>query len=79
MKKPSLYFFFAPYNPEWHNIRVEDLVRHGLGLGLYKEIQSMEDGRNRVESLIYELKSYFLLLDSNRKGSVKMHDVIRDT
>ncbi|KAL6207686.1 hypothetical protein ACLB2K_018640 [Fragaria x ananassa] len=60
------------------DIRIEVLVRYGLGLGLLKGVDSMVEGRNRMETLVQTLKSRFLLLDSNKKGCVKMHDVVRD-
>ncbi|XP_004292886.1 PREDICTED: disease resistance protein At4g27190-like [Fragaria vesca subsp. vesca] len=60
------------------DIVIEDLVRYGLGLGLFEDIDSMVEGRNRVETLVQTLKSRFLLLDSDEKEYVRMHDVVRD-
>ncbi|EXB66982.1 putative disease resistance protein [Morus notabilis] len=73
----SLFLFCCLY-PEGSDIRVEDLVRHGVGLQLYEGITSMEEGRDHVGALIEELKNRSLLLDSNKKECVKMHDVVRD-
>nr|XP_011459040.1 PREDICTED: disease resistance protein At4g27190-like isoform X4 [Fragaria vesca subsp. vesca] len=60
------------------HIVIEDLVRYGLGLGLFEDIDSMVEGRNRVETLVQTLKSRFLLLDSDKEEYVRMHDVVRD-
>ncbi|KAF3438242.1 hypothetical protein FNV43_RR21003 [Rhamnella rubrinervis] len=38
----------------------------------------MEEARNRAHTLIQTLKRCFLLLDSNKRGCVKLHDVVRD-
>ncbi|EXB66984.1 putative disease resistance protein [Morus notabilis] len=73
----SLFLFCCLY-PEGSDIRVEDLVRHGVGLQLYEGITSMEEGRDHVGALIEELKNRSLLLDSNKKECVKMHDVLRE-
>lgn len=58
------------------NILVEDLVRYAFGLGLFEGIASMKEERGRVEALLEILKSRFFLLDSNKEGCVKMHDVV---
>lgn len=71
-------FFLCCLYPESSNIPVEDLVRYGFGLGLFKGIDWLVQRRNRVETLVDILKSCFLLLDSNKEGCVKMHDVVRD-
>nr|XP_011459038.1 PREDICTED: disease resistance protein At4g27190-like isoform X2 [Fragaria vesca subsp. vesca] len=62
------------------DIRIEDLVMYGLGLELFnfKGTDSMVKGRNRVKSLVQTLKSRFLLLESDKKECVRMHDVVRD-
>lgn len=71
-------FFLCCLYPEGGNIEVEDLVKHGFGLGIFKEIELVVQGRNCVEALVYRLKSYFLLLDSNKQGCVKMHEVVHN-
>ncbi|KAI5659886.1 hypothetical protein M9H77_28679 [Catharanthus roseus] len=64
--------------PEDYNITIEILVRCGKGLCLFSDIDSLLETRNRVHSLIDELRSCSLLLAGNMEGSVKMHDVVRD-
>ncbi|XP_061989776.1 uncharacterized protein LOC133708323 [Rosa rugosa] len=77
-KEAKSCFLLCCLYPESGNILVEDLVRYGVGLGFFNSIDSMEEGRNSVETLIDILKRCFLLLDSNKKGCVRMHDVVRD-
>ncbi|KAJ7972074.1 Disease resistance protein [Quillaja saponaria] len=61
------------------DIPIEDIFRCGLGFGWFKDIVDVIlDARNEVHSLVDELKGCFLLLDSNKKGCIKMHDVVRD-
>ncbi|KAI5659922.1 hypothetical protein M9H77_28715 [Catharanthus roseus] len=64
--------------PEDYDIPIEILVRYGKGLCLFSDIDSLLETRNRVHSLIDELRSCSLLLAGNKEGSVKMHDVVRD-
>ncbi|KAI5659882.1 hypothetical protein M9H77_28675 [Catharanthus roseus] len=64
--------------PEDYNIPIEILVRYGKGLCLFSDIDSLENIRNRVHSLVADLRSFSLLLAGNEEGSVKMHDVVRD-
>nr|POE83303.1 disease resistance protein [Quercus suber] len=63
---------------EDYNIIVEDLLRYGVGLGLFDNVDTVEGARCRVHSLVERLKGSSLLLDGNYNGTVKMHDVIRD-
>ncbi|KAK4432026.1 Disease resistance protein [Sesamum alatum] len=60
------------------NICIEDLVRYGTGLTIFNGIKNLREGRNRTHALVEILKDRFLLVDGNRKGYVKMHDVVRD-
>ncbi|XP_075657794.1 disease resistance protein At4g27190-like isoform X2 [Castanea sativa] len=65
-------------HPEDYNIKVEDLLKYGVGLGLFQNVDTIVEARCRVHSLVERLKDSSLLLDGDRKGEVKMHDVIRD-
>ncbi|XP_065849853.1 probable disease resistance protein At4g27220 isoform X2 [Euphorbia lathyris] len=61
------------------NIRIQYLLIHSIGLGLFKHIRTIEGGRDKVLTLINKLKAKSLLLDGDMIGFVKMHDVVRDT
>ncbi|KAE9465785.1 hypothetical protein C3L33_02306, partial [Rhododendron williamsianum] len=65
---------------EDEDIRIEDLARYGFGLSLFDGINEMRKARNRVFALVDDLKSRYLLLDSEKeeKECVKVHDVVRD-
>ncbi|KAI5670299.1 hypothetical protein M9H77_10663 [Catharanthus roseus] len=64
--------------PEDYDIPIEILVTYGKGLCFFSDIDSLENIRNRVHSLVADLRSFSLLLAGNKEGSVKMHDVVRD-
>ncbi|XP_056159279.1 uncharacterized protein LOC115691921 [Syzygium oleosum] len=55
---------------------LENLVRYGVGLGLFGEDSSMEDARNRLSSLIHTLQASSLLLHNEEDG-FKIHDLVR--
>ncbi|GAY62531.1 hypothetical protein CUMW_218560 [Citrus unshiu] len=57
-------------------IQVSDLLRYGVGWGLFENVYTLEEARSRVHRLIDNLKSSCLLLDGDDKDKVKMHDVI---
>ncbi|KAK2991447.1 hypothetical protein RJ640_012055 [Escallonia rubra] len=63
--------------PEDEDIPNEYLVRYWVGLRLFNDVETLTESRNRVETLLDELKSCFLLLEVG-EGYVKMHDVVRD-
>ncbi|CAN6556593.1 unnamed protein product [Malus baccata var. baccata] len=64
--------------PEDYDIPIEYLVRYGWGRGYFSSSFTLEDARNRVHSLVGQLKRRFLLLDSGKSEATKMHDVVRD-
>ncbi|XP_050275389.1 probable disease resistance protein At4g27220 isoform X2 [Quercus robur] len=63
---------------EDYNIKVEDLLKYGVGLSLFDNLDKIEDARCRVHTLVKRLKDSSLLLEGDYNGTVKMHDVIRD-
>ncbi|KAG5555908.1 hypothetical protein RHGRI_006531 [Rhododendron griersonianum] len=65
---------------EDEDIRIEDLARYGLGLSLFHGIHEMEIVRRQVFHIVGDLKSRYLLLDSEeeKEECVKVHDVVRD-
>ncbi|XP_030439848.1 uncharacterized protein LOC115661787 [Syzygium oleosum] len=56
---------------------LENLVRHGVGLGLFGEDNSMKYARNRLSSLIDTLQASSLLLHSGEDEGFKIHDLVR--
>ncbi|TXG73918.1 hypothetical protein EZV62_002497 [Acer yangbiense] len=58
------------------NISFDYLLRYCMGLGLFQNVSTLEQGRNRLHSLINHLKASCLLLDGNTNRCVKMHDII---
>uniref|UniRef100_A0A3Q7XTP0 Disease resistance protein At4g27190-like n=1 Tax=Cicer arietinum TaxID=3827 RepID=A0A3Q7XTP0_CICAR len=64
--------------PEDFDIPIEGLLNHAMGLRLFEDITSSWEARDRVDTLVVDLKRKFLLLDSNVKGCVKMHDIVRE-
>ncbi|CAJ2674375.1 unnamed protein product [Trifolium pratense] len=70
--------FLCGLFPEDFDIPIESLVRHGVGLGLFKAADNVRKARNHIDYLVKSLKKCFLLLDSDRPACVKMHDVVRD-
>ncbi|KAF8019549.1 hypothetical protein BT93_G0284 [Corymbia citriodora subsp. variegata] len=56
---------------------LERLVRHGVGLGLFREDSSIEEARDRLRSLIRTLQASSLLLDDEDADGFKIHDLVR--
>ncbi|KAL5538724.1 hypothetical protein UlMin_043983 [Ulmus minor] len=63
-------------------IRSENLMRYGVGWGLFQDLDTLDEARDRVNSLLDNLKARCLLLDGSYAfedfSIVMMHDVIRD-
>ncbi|KAJ0088856.1 hypothetical protein Patl1_33083 [Pistacia atlantica] len=71
-------FLMCSLFPEDFAIPLEDLVRIGVGLDLYKDVSSIEEARRALHSMVETLKDLGLLLDAYRKEFVRMHDIVRD-
>ncbi|KAJ9145929.1 hypothetical protein P3X46_028256 [Hevea brasiliensis] len=71
-------FLLCSLFPEDFDILVEDLVRYGMGLRLFTNVDKVHHARTRVYNLIDELKESFLLLEGCGHDYVKMHDIVRD-
>ncbi|KAK2416502.1 putative disease resistance protein [Trifolium repens] len=70
--------FLCGLFPEDFDIPIESLLRHGVGLGLFKTIDNVWKARNHIKYLVKSLKKGFLLLDGEDPAYVKMHDIVRD-
>lgn len=63
---------------EDEEIQIEFLFRLITGSGLLKSWNTLEDARNRVNAMVFQLKSCSLLLEGRFYDCVKLHDIIRD-
>ncbi|XP_031272206.1 uncharacterized protein LOC116130617 [Pistacia vera] len=51
------------------------LLAYGMGLGLFQDVYTINDRKNRIKSLIDYLEASCLLLKGNHNETVKMHDI----
>ncbi|KAE8673784.1 hypothetical protein F3Y22_tig00111772pilonHSYRG00102 [Hibiscus syriacus] len=61
-----------------HDAAIEDLLKYCRGLGLFHGLDTMEKVRNRVLTLVNELRDSSLLLAGSTSESFDMHDVVLD-
>ncbi|QHO28822.1 hypothetical protein HN873_024202 [Arachis hypogaea] len=59
------------------SFNTQKLLPFCWGLGLYKDVHTLLEGRNRHHALVNDLIASSLLLDSGTEG-VRMHDLVRD-
>ncbi|GMP73025.1 hypothetical protein CsSME_00030888 [Camellia sinensis var. sinensis] len=71
-------FLLCSLFPEDHNILIEDLVRYGMGLRVFKKVDTVHEARGRAKSVIKNLVASCLLLAGDKQDCIKMHDVVRD-
>ncbi|XP_048135712.1 uncharacterized protein LOC115727725 [Rhodamnia argentea] len=57
---------------------LENLVRYGVGLGLFREDKSMEEARESLASSIRTLQDSSLLLEDRDVHGFKIHDLVRE-
>ncbi|XP_048135592.1 probable disease resistance protein At4g27220 [Rhodamnia argentea] len=57
---------------------LENLVRYGVGLGLFREDKSMEEARESLASSIRTLQDSSLLLEDGDVHGFKIHDLVRE-
>ncbi|KAL7214490.1 hypothetical protein ACSBR1_026826 [Camellia fascicularis] len=71
-------FLLCSLFPEDHNILIEDLVQYGMGLRVFKKVDTVREARGRAKSVIKNLIDSCLLLAGDKQDCIKMHDVVRD-
>nr|XP_043633036.1 disease resistance protein At4g27190-like [Erigeron canadensis] len=70
-------FILSGIFPDDFNIPLEDLMRYAWGLKLFDNVHSLFEARLRTNTSIHNLIRANLLVESDRKGCVKMHDLAR--
>ncbi|KAL5823723.1 hypothetical protein ACOSQ4_021623 [Xanthoceras sorbifolium] len=60
---------------------IENLLRYGMGLNIFRTVYTMEEARDKVNTLVQKLKDCSLLLEdtpSDNGERFSIHDVVRD-
>ncbi|KAE8725177.1 hypothetical protein F3Y22_tig00009009pilonHSYRG00196 [Hibiscus syriacus] len=78
LKREELKYTFLLCSIMDHDAAIEDLLKYCWGLGLFPVLDTMEKVRNRVLTLVSDLKDSSLLLASSTPERFDMHDVVRD-
>ncbi|KAJ7961869.1 Disease resistance protein [Quillaja saponaria] len=71
----SLFLLIALHGQ--HSVEKHDLSIISVGLGLFKNVDTLEDARNRLDKLTNDLKASCLLIEDGRE-EVKIHDLVRE-
>ncbi|XVF42830.1 hypothetical protein PTKIN_Ptkin01aG0396900 [Pterospermum kingtungense] len=61
-----------------HNASIQDLLKYAMGLGLFHGVRTVEETRDRLLTVVSDLKASCLLLDSYNNRRFDMHDLICD-
>ncbi|KAK1280046.1 putative disease resistance protein [Acorus gramineus] len=78
-KEAQSCFLLCSLFPEDAVISVELLTCYAMGEGFLQCVNTLQETKNRVLSLVSKLKASCLLLEEGEEGKmVKMHDVVRD-
>lgn len=72
----SLFLLCSLHEDE--DIHTDYLLRCGLALGLFRNTKTLKETRDRIDTLVDNLKSCCLLLEGQTSSTVKMHDMIRN-
>ncbi|KAA8522815.1 hypothetical protein F0562_009238 [Nyssa sinensis] len=71
-------FLLCSMFPKDCDIPIERLTRYGFGLRIFENVDTMQEARREVNYLVNNLTASCLLYDSDEKGCIKIHDVVRD-
>nr|XP_011461920.1 PREDICTED: probable disease resistance protein At4g27220 isoform X2 [Fragaria vesca subsp. vesca] len=77
-KEYKSYFLLCCLFPEDYDIPIEDLFKYAIGKGLFQDAETLEEARDRADSVARHLKYSSLLLDGKNYKFLRMHDVVRD-
>ncbi|XP_034706625.1 disease resistance protein At4g27190-like isoform X2 [Vitis riparia] len=62
-----------------NDIHIRDLLKYGVGLRLFQGTNTLEEAKNRIDTLVDNLKSSNFLLETGHNAVVRMHDLVRST
>ncbi|XP_070661223.1 disease resistance protein At4g27190-like [Malus domestica] len=57
---------------------LSDLLKYSMGLGLIKNVETVEEARTSLNGMVKKLKNSCLLQDSYDDDTVRMHELVRD-
>ncbi|XP_004305901.1 PREDICTED: disease resistance protein At4g27190-like [Fragaria vesca subsp. vesca] len=60
-----------------NDVNILDLLKYSMGLGFIKNVDTMEEARDALNSLIKKLQYSCLLLDTDDKQWVRIHDLVK--
>ncbi|XP_058071057.1 uncharacterized protein LOC131220104 [Magnolia sinica] len=63
---------------EGYSVDEDEMTKYGIGEGLFKDVNMLEEASCRVHMLFDKFKASCLLLEGDISNSVKLHDVVRD-
>ncbi|XXG64548.1 hypothetical protein AAC387_Pa05g2466 [Persea americana] len=72
------FFLLCSLFPEGYGISRNDLIRYGMGEGLFRNVNTLDEASVKVHALIDKLKASCLLLEEESDDWVKMHDVVHN-
>ncbi|KAL8245974.1 hypothetical protein R6Q59_007190 [Mikania micrantha] len=78
MEEDKTIFVLCGLYPDDLDIPIEELLRYGWGLQLFKKAYSLVKARNQTNISVDNLVNVNLLIESYIPGCVKMHDLARD-
>jgi hypothetical protein len=61
-----------------YSASIQDLLKYSMGSGLFSDVATIEEVRDKVNSLLHKLKTSSLLLDGDTSKQFSIHDVVRD-
>ncbi|KAB2032586.1 hypothetical protein ES319_D05G384300v1 [Gossypium barbadense] len=74
----QMCFLLCSLFPEDEEIRIEELVLCGIGVGLFPNVYSIEEKRKKIVEALKKLQKSGLLLETDGADTIRIHDVIRD-
>ncbi|XP_060671618.1 disease resistance protein At4g27190-like isoform X2 [Ziziphus jujuba] len=72
------FFLLCAMTVVGNGVSLRDLLMYSFGLGILRNMDTLEKARNRLYSLVDYLKDSCLLLDGEDDQYPEMHDVARD-
>ncbi|TXG55666.1 hypothetical protein EZV62_020922 [Acer yangbiense] len=77
-KEQQSVFLLCCLFPEDFDIPIKLLMRYGMGLRLFQEVDTVDEARCRTHTVVSSLISCFLLITGKNEKHVKMYDIVRD-
>ena len=77
VKEKRIFFLLACLSPVGSGVSIENLMRYGIGLNLFTNVNKLSEATELAEIWANDLLVASMLIKGDAGGELKVHDIVR--